>query len=109
MRLYWITKRCREREWTRLKKANAWHEGADAVSSAMLLSGLVTLTHGPKNVKPQVKQIDKDGWFCFERSCGGPKRTDSDVSELCWRKVNVKEGFVGLRGSPAKNSSNNDY
>ncbi|KAK1322075.1 hypothetical protein QJS10_CPA03g01979 [Acorus calamus] len=39
-RLYWITKRCGEREWTRLKKANAWHEGADAVSSVMLLSGL---------------------------------------------------------------------
>ncbi|KAK1315520.1 hypothetical protein QJS10_CPA05g00205 [Acorus calamus] len=26
----------------------------------------VTLTHGPENVKPQVKQIDKDGRFCFE-------------------------------------------
>ncbi|GAB4830590.1 hypothetical protein Ancab_020356 [Ancistrocladus abbreviatus] len=26
----------------------------------------VALTHGPENVKPQMKQADKDGHFCFE-------------------------------------------
>ncbi|GMH30789.1 hypothetical protein Nepgr_032632 [Nepenthes gracilis] len=26
----------------------------------------VTLTHGPENVKPQMKQADEDGIFCFE-------------------------------------------
>lgn len=26
----------------------------------------VALTHGPENVKPQVKQTDDNGNFCFE-------------------------------------------
>lgn len=26
----------------------------------------VTLTHGPENVKPQVRQTDETGSFCFE-------------------------------------------
>ncbi|KAL2453710.1 Carbohydrate-binding-like fold [Abeliophyllum distichum] len=30
----------------------------------------VALTHGPENVKPQVKQIDKIGKFCFEVPLG---------------------------------------
>lgn len=30
----------------------------------------VALTHGPENVKPQVKQIDASGKFCFEVSPG---------------------------------------
>lgn len=26
----------------------------------------VALTHGPQNVKPQMKQTDDKGYFCFE-------------------------------------------
>ncbi|KAK6118462.1 hypothetical protein DH2020_047794 [Rehmannia glutinosa] len=37
---------------------------AQTVSSAY--KAKVALTHGPKNVKPQVKQTDESGNFCFE-------------------------------------------
>ncbi|KAK6118534.1 hypothetical protein DH2020_047724 [Rehmannia glutinosa] len=39
---------------------------AQTVSSAY--KAKVALTHGPKNVKPQVKQTDESGNFCFEAS-----------------------------------------
>ncbi|KAK1295234.1 hypothetical protein QJS10_CPA16g00565 [Acorus calamus] len=58
----------------------------------------VTLTHGPKNVKPQVKQIDKDGWFCFEREKYEGKYHFKILPKWVPSKADVrKKVFVDIR------------